>query len=116
MRCETAGNERPPPPPALRCHFVLGEYNGTPTAVVRLYTEKYPNHRVPNRRNFLYVDQRIRGRGTVRRIKLYVGRPRSVHAPIMEESTLDVVREDCSVSTGRVSTRQRVSHWVVYRT
>jgi hypothetical protein len=45
-------------------HLVLGEYIGNATGDIRRYREKYCNRRVPNNRNFLSVDRRLRQTGT----------------------------------------------------
>lgn len=80
----------------------------------KMYQERYPNRRLPNRRTFVNVDQHLRETGSLE-LRMYdTGRNRSVRTPQFEEEILQRFEDNPSTSTRIVARELRVNSCLVW--
>jgi hypothetical protein len=95
-------------------HFMYALADDNAVLVRRLYQDRYPGRRCPNRKTFVSIHRRLSEHGNFSRRVANMGRPRST-TPEVEEDILDVVNEIPGISTGRVSMQVGVAHSIVWR-
>lgn len=96
-------------------HFVYGECGGNAAEAVRRYRERFPERRLPNRRTFTAVQQRLRETGSVLPRPREVGRERQVNVLNAEIEILDAADADPGVSTRQLAQVVGVSPWTVWK-
>lgn len=89
--------------------LVYGFCQGNARDCVRVYSERFPNRRIPNRKTFTTVERRLRETGRFRPVTADYGRNRTVRVPDVEEEILERVTEDPSTSTRRLSLELGIS-------
>lgn len=93
-------------------HLVYGAADGNALAARRRYSELFPRRRLPSHQTFVSVDRRMREYGI--RPGPHSGRPLE-HAVNVEEHVLDLVDQDPSISTRRISAAVRLPQSTVWR-
>lgn len=88
-------------------HFCYGLANGRSREAERLYAERYPDRRCPHHSTFPRIHRRLRDHGVLEHRRSE--RPVSDESRILDERILDLVRNNPSVSTRRISTMLGVS-------
>lgn len=84
-------------------HWVFAECGGNARASVRLYSERFPNRRLPCHTTFAAVDRRLRETGSFTCPKRNSGRQRFVRTAELEENILDIIEENPSTSTRKIA-------------
>jgi hypothetical protein len=97
-------------------HFVCGEMQGNPEAARRRYAERFPNRRLPNRRNFQSVHRLLRGHGTFRPQRVNAGRQRHRRTTGLEERIPHTIEVPLNISTRSTASTVGISHMSVWRT
>lgn len=82
---------------------------------VRVYSERFPNRRVPHRQTFAAVERRLRETGRFAPVTANFGRQRTTRTPNVEEAILNTVDEDPTTSTRRLGRAVGVCKDVVHR-
>lgn len=95
-------------------HLAFGAAGGNSALARRMYQERYPNRRLPNRRTFVNVDQRLRETGSLQSRMYDTGRNRSVRTPQFEEEVLERFEDNPSTSTRIVAHELRVNSRLVW--
>lgn len=95
--------------------LVFGFCQGNGRECVRVYSERFPNRRVPSHPTFAAVERRLRETGRFDHETANNGRQCFVRVPEVEEEILRRVEEDPELSTRRVSREIGVSKDVVNR-
>lgn len=95
-------------------HFIYGRANGNTVLAVRLYVERFPNRRIPNRKTFSRIHARLRETGSLKPCTSS-GRPQYVRTVQREERILQIVEANPESSTRRIGRMERVSHMTVQR-
>lgn len=95
--------------------LVFGYCQGNGRECVRVYSERFPNRRIPSHATFAAVERRLRETGRFAPNTTDYGRQRFVRLPEVEEEILERVGEDPEVSTRRVGREIGVSKDVVHR-
>lgn len=94
-------------------HFMYGLANRNALRAKRLYAEKFPERIAPNRKTFERIHQRLCETGTFKQGG-GTGRPRTVRTVQLEENVLNMVEEDPSTSTRKISNELNVSSGTVW--
>lgn len=89
-------------------HFIYGlaDDNALQTHC-RLYQERYPTHRCPNRKTFGRIHRRLCEDGSFVYMSGNKGRLKNT-TPEVQEEILDIVHQDPGISTGRIGTHASV--------
>lgn len=95
--------------------LVYGYCQGNCADSVRVYSERFPNRRVPSHPTFAAVERRLRETGRLAPVTANYGRQRFVRQPEVEEEILDRVQEDPELSVRRIAREIAVSKDVVNR-
>lgn len=97
-------------------HFMYGRANGNSQEARRLYSEHYPNRRIPSHRMFIRIHQRLRETGRLQIRANDRGRNRTVRTPAVEERILRRVENDPGTSVRRIALMEHVSPQIVWLT
>lgn len=95
-------------------HFMYGLADGNASRARRLYQERYPTRRLPDRKTFEGVHRRLCEYGSFARSPRTGGRPK-VARPEEEEAVLNIVEENPGISTRRLGLQTNLSHMSVWR-
>ncbi|XP_066600142.1 uncharacterized protein [Prorops nasuta] len=95
-------------------HLVYGKADGNSSKAARLYREKFPNRRHPDRRFFISLAQRLRENGSFEYQKA-PGASRTTRTVEFEEAVLNRVREDPTLSTRAIAYELQTSNTNVWR-
>lgn len=95
--------------------LTLGFCEGNARESVRVYSERFPNRRVPSHPTFAAVERRLRETGSFAPNTVDNGRERFVRIPEVEEDILERVEEDPELSTRRIGRELGVSKDVVHK-
>jgi hypothetical protein len=90
-------------------HFTYSLADGNSVVARRLYQERYPGRRCPDRKALVIIHRRLCERGNFGPRVANRGRPE------VEEDILNVVIETPGTSTRRVSTQVGVAHSTLWR-
>ena len=94
-------------------HLMYGLAEGNAAAAVRLYQERFPQRRLPNRLTFEAVDRRLRQDG---RIQPAGPQPRARAIPeAVEDEVLTIFEDEPESSTRQVGRRLGVNHTLVWK-
>jgi hypothetical protein len=93
--------------------LLYGEAERNSAAASRLYAERYPQRRHPNRRTF--ISQECRKTGRMRPIMTNADRPRSRSSADVEEDVLRAVQRPAGASIRRLARRHQISQRTVVR-
>lgn len=97
-------------------YLIFGEANCSSARAERLYAERYPNRMHPDRKTFERLDHRIRNSDCLMPKPLVdVGRNRRVRTVELEETILEMVEEDPTISTRVIGRALNVSNKTVHR-
>lgn len=97
-------------------HLCLGQAEGNGEEAKRIYLQKYPNRRQPDRRTFYRVDRSLRESGRMKVQNNNAGRPRRTRTFDREERILNLVENNPRISSRRVSAIVgQISHQSVLR-
>jgi len=94
-------------------HYMYGRADGNALEATRLYSERFPNRRVPNRKTFQSIHQRLRETGALKR-RGGPGRPMTVRTAELEEEVLAMVDDDPGTSTRRMANTLHVSNGTIW--
>lgn len=94
--------------------LVYGECRLNSREACRVYSERFPQRRQPNKKTFVAVCQRLRDTGRVQPHNTNRGPRRDLREGV-EEELLDAVEEAPGVSTRHLSRQFGVSHTTVHR-
>ncbi|KMQ83534.1 hypothetical protein RF55_19752 [Lasius niger] len=83
-------------------HFVYGLANGNSLQAKRLYSEQFPNRRIPDRKTFVNIHQRFHDTGAFKS-NGGSGRPMTIRTVELEENVLNMVEEDPSTFTRKIA-------------
>lgn len=95
-------------------HFTYGQANGNAREAKRLYQEKYPNRRQPDRKLFSRLHARLCETGKFEANLNDNGRPKAVSTPELEERVLNKFAENPHLSCRKVSMQENVSRTTVW--
>lgn len=95
--------------------LVFGFCQGNGRECVRVYSERFPNRRLPNHQTFAAITRRLRETGSFAHVTVNCGRERAIRTPEVEEQILERVAEDPKLSTRRLGLEVGVSKNVVNR-
>jgi hypothetical protein len=95
-------------------HFLYCSADSNAVLARRLYQERYPGRRCPDRKTFVSIHRPLCEHGSFVPRAANRGRPRSA-APEVEEDILDVVNVIPGITTWRVSMQVGVAHSTVWR-
>jgi len=95
--------------------LVFGYCEGNGRECVRVYSERFPNRRIPSHPTFAAVERRLRETGRFTAVTADYGRQRYVRNPEVEEDILEHVEEDPELSTRRLGREVGVSKNTVNR-
>lgn len=93
-------------------HFYYGLANGSNTEALRLYTESFPNRRLPDRRLFQTIHQRLCETGTFAHAPRELGQDPVRHN--LEETVIRMAEEEPGLSTRRLALRFGVSNSTIW--
>ena len=79
----------------------------------RIYHQRFPNRRLPDRKTFESLHRRLRETGSVVRTRPEIALPRAVRTPAKEDTILDAITEQPQASTRQLSRILHVSHSTV---
>lgn len=97
-------------------HLMYGLARGNSRGAVRLYRDRFPERRCPDRKTFDAIDRRLREHGTFQPMTRDWGRPRTTRTPAMDEAILRAVDDNPNVSAREVAAVQgNVDHVTVWR-
>lgn len=96
-------------------HFCYGMANGSNLEARRLYRERFPNRRIPDRRIFEYIHRRLRETGQFAQVRVDLGRNRMQRNVRIEGDVIQRVEADPDVSTRRLAAEFGVSHQTIWR-
>lgn len=88
-------------------HFVYGAANGNSLEAQRLYGERFPNRRLPNRKTFERLHRQLCETGSFLSSRLDAGCART--DGMVEEAILDMVADQPSTSTRAVARQLQIS-------
>lgn len=94
--------------------LVYGFCEGNSRECVRVYSERFPNRRIPSHPTFAAIERRIRETGRFAPVTADYGRERFVRVPEVEEEILECVEEDPEISTRRIGRELGVCKDVVH--
>lgn len=100
-------------------HFVYGMAQGNSREARRIYLQRYPHRRVPNRQTFVKIHQRLSESGTFKRSTAVIGRPATARTVEVEEAVLHEIEHSPGTSTRKIANELNVSHvavWQILRT
>ncbi|XP_066590841.1 histone-lysine N-methyltransferase SETMAR-like [Prorops nasuta] len=95
-------------------HFVYGLADGNANKAARIYQERFPNRRHPNRKIFVAIAQRLRDTGSLKP-EAPPGKSRSTRSVEFEESVLECVRKAPEKSTRAIARELHVDRMSVWR-
>lgn len=95
--------------------LVFGYCQGNCLESCRVYSERFPNRRLPNRKTFAAVERRIRETGMFAPVSANYGRARTVRTPEVEEEILNRIEENPKLSSRRLGLELGVSKDTVNR-
>ncbi|GFW70314.1 uncharacterized protein TNCV_5131401 [Trichonephila clavipes] len=96
-------------------HFIYSVADGNALEAQRLYGERFPSRRLPNRKTFECFHRRLRETGSFVSGMHDTGRTRSTRTPELEQHMLREFEEQPETSTRTVSAAANVSHMTVLR-
>lgn len=96
-------------------HLMYGLSDCNRALARRLYSERFPNRRLPSENTFLKVHDRLTQYGSFTTPPLGRGRPRTTRTLDLEESVLQAVEDDPSSSTRRIASAEGADHSTVWR-
>ena len=96
-------------------HLMYGLAYGNSRGAQRLYRERFPERRCPDRRTFEAIDHRLREHGTFKSATRDWGRPRRKRTPQLEEEILHAVDDNPSVSVRQLASTSNVDHMTVWK-
>ena len=79
--------------------LVYGFCQGNGRGSVRVYRDRFPNRRIPNRTIFANIERRLRETGTLKARIHNSGRPRTARNVEQEEAILEMIDEEPEIST-----------------
>ena len=94
--------------------YVYGFCAGNSVLAVAEYQQRFPNHRIPNRRVFTGVNQALGDTGRLPGVPNAA--ERGVNEGVNEEGIVRMVHSSTRTSTRRIARRLRVPHTRVWRT
>lgn len=94
--------------------FVYGVCDGSATAAVQEYRQRYPHRRIPSARTFSATFLTLRETGSLPSAKFHYDRFRQ-HDVVLEENILSAVERSPGISTRRISKRFRTTQSKVWR-
>ena len=94
--------------------FMYGRANGIGERAARLYRERFPNRRHPNRKTFERLFRRLSETGSIISRYSDQGRPRTLR-PDVEERILINVGDNPRISTRSLAAQHGISHNTVWR-
>lgn len=94
-------------------HYIYGLADGNSNAARRLYAERFPRRRLPNRRIFLAVHHCLRENSSFD-VRREIGRPRNARIVQFEEEVLEHFDENPSTSTRAIAYRLGSSNSSMY--
>jgi len=94
--------------------FVYGVCDGSATAAVQEYRQRYPHRRIPSARTFSATFLTLRETGSLPSAKFHYDRFRQ-HDVVLEENILSAVESSPGISTRRISKRFRTTQSKVWR-
>ncbi|XP_049789833.1 uncharacterized protein LOC126195317 [Schistocerca nitens] len=97
-------------------HLIYGEAKGVARAAVRIYRERFPRRRLPARKTFAAVHQRLRDTGSLLPRAEGRGPQRADRTLEAEERILDRIQKDPSQSTRSIAHHVCISHTVIHCT
>ncbi|XP_045466601.1 uncharacterized protein LOC123675297 [Harmonia axyridis] len=83
-------------------HFIYGLADGNSLKARRLYIERFPGRNIPDRKLFQNIHQRLHETGALKKMG-GPGKPNTVRTVELEENVLDMIEEDPSTSTRKIS-------------
>lgn len=96
-------------------HLMYGLANCNRAEARRLYSEHFPNRRLPCERTFVRLDRRLRETGSFKTQTGDRGRPRSRRTLDLEERVLAHIDENPQDSTRKMALSENVDHMTVWR-
>ncbi|GFW55437.1 DUF4817 domain-containing protein [Trichonephila clavipes] len=90
--------------------FIYGVADGNAQEAQRLYGERFPSSRLPNRKTFECLHRRFRKTGSFVRGIQDTGRTKNAKKPELKERVLREIREQPKTSTSSVSVGANVNH------
>ena len=81
----------------------------------RLYENRFPGRRIPNKKTFQRLDERLRNHRTFQKRTSNGGRSAHVRTVNCEERILHHVEDNNGISTRRIAAMVNVSHVTVWR-
>lgn len=93
---------------------MYGLADGNALRARRLYQERYPRHRLPDRKTFERIHRRLCENGRFAQPRNTAGRPRGTR-PEEEEDVLTRVEANPGISTRRLGLQSNLSHMTVWR-
>lgn len=95
-------------------HFIYGLADGNSLKARRLYIERFPGRNIPDRKLFQNIHQRLHETGALKKMG-GPGKPNTVRTVELEENVLDMIEEDPSTSTRKISNTLNVSNKTVWK-
>lgn len=95
--------------------LVLGFCQGNCRESVRVYQERYPYRRIPNRKTFARIECRLRERGSLVPARFNTGRPRQARTPLVEEAVLQEVENHPEISTRILERRTGIPKTTIHQ-
>lgn len=95
-------------------HFVYGLANGNTVKARRLYQEKFPGRRCPNRKTFVNIHRHLCDYGTFATRTGDRGRPRTT-TPAEEEEILNTVDGNPEISTRQLAQQLSLSYSTIWK-
>ena len=94
--------------------YVYGFCDGNSVLAVAEYQQRFPNHRIRNRRVFTAVYHALRDTGRLPSVR--IAAERGVNEGVNEEGIVQIVQSSPRTSTPRIVRRLYVPHTRVWRT
>lgn len=92
--------------------YELAECNSA--AARRLYAERIPNRRLPNKKTFQRLHERLRDTGSFNKRVSSGGRPRTTRTVQLEERILNYIEENDSISIRGIAAIENITHTTVW--
>ena len=95
-------------------HLLYGLAMCNASKARRLYSEYFPNRRIPNKKTFQRIHERLRETSCFQRRSSYTGRPINRNSRF-EERVLHHVERNTEDSTRRIARTENAAHVTVWR-
>ncbi|KMQ82698.1 hypothetical protein RF55_22113 [Lasius niger] len=96
-------------------HLMYGLAHGNAVRARLLYAETFPNRRLPERKMFQRIDERLRNMGSFKKQTANCGRPIRTRNIRLEEQVLNSVTQNPGTSTREIARAQGVGHMMVWK-